>query len=78
MQKNHRKRMMVLVIAVLLALIPVYASAAAFDTQTDVVVVGAGGAGLVASLTLAQGGVKVVLLEKNPFPGVHPMWPKAS
>jgi len=44
-------------------------AAPAFDTQTDIVVVGSGGAGLVASLTAAEGGAKVVLLEKNPFPG---------
>lgn len=48
---------------------PMIASPTDFDMQTDVVVVGGGGAGLCAALTAAQGGAKVVLLEKNPFPG---------
>lgn len=34
-------------------------------TEVDVVVVGAGGAGLSAATTLAQGGKSVVVLEKN-------------
>ncbi|WP_005031943.1 FAD-dependent oxidoreductase [Holophaga foetida] len=55
---------------VALAAVGVWGFAApAFDTQTDIVVVGSGGAGLCASLTAAEGGAKVVLLEKNPFPG---------
>lgn len=37
--------------------------------DTDIVVVGAGPAGLSATLTASQGGAKVVLLEKNVFPG---------
>lgn len=37
--------------------------------DTDVVVVGAGGAGLTASLAALQGGAKVVLLEKMSFAG---------
>jgi fumarate reductase flavoprotein subunit len=47
----------------------IVASAADFDMQTDVVVVGAGGAGLCAALTAAEAGAKVVLMENNPFPG---------
>ena len=35
----------------------------------DVVVAGAGGAGLAAALTLAEGGAKVVVFEKMPFAG---------
>lgn len=37
--------------------------------DTDVVVVGAGPAGLSATLTASEGGAKVILLEKNVFPG---------
>ena len=39
------------------------------DIQTDVVVVGAGMSGLIASLTARQLGVDVVLVEKMPFTG---------
>ena len=39
------------------------------DIQTDVVVVGAGMSGLIASLTAAEKGVNVVLVEKMPFTG---------
>ncbi len=35
----------------------------------DVIVAGAGGAGLAAALTLAEGGAKVVVFEKMPFAG---------
>ena len=35
----------------------------------DVVVAGAGGAGLAAALTLAEGGAKVIVFEKMPFAG---------
>ena len=38
-------------------------------TEVDVVVVGAGGAGLSAATTLAQGGKSVVVLEKMPSIG---------
>jgi len=37
--------------------------------RTDVVVVGTGGAGMAAAITAAEGGAKVVVLEKRPFPG---------
>lgn len=39
------------------------------ELTTDVVVVGAGGAGLTAALSSAQGGMKVILLEKMPMAG---------
>ena len=39
------------------------------DMTADVVVVGAGGAGLSASIMAAQKGLDVILLEKNGFPG---------
>jgi len=55
------------VMAVLAAISGVQAEPIA--KETDLVVVGAGGAGLTATLTAAQGGAKVVLLEKNAFPG---------
>jgi fumarate reductase flavoprotein subunit len=37
--------------------------------KADVVVLGTGGAGMAAALTAAEGGAKVVVLEKRPFPG---------
>src|ERR1039457_1148280 len=40
-----------------------------YTHETDIVVVGAGPAGLCAALTASQGGAKVILLEKNIFPG---------
>jgi len=40
-----------------------------FTHEADVVVIGAGPAGLCATLTASQGGAKVILLEKNAFPG---------
>ena len=38
-------------------------------TNTDVVVIGAGASGLAAALTAAQGGAKVIIFEKQPYPG---------
>ena len=37
--------------------------------KADVVVLGSGGAGMAAAITAAEGGAKVVVLEKRPFPG---------
>jgi len=37
--------------------------------KTDVVVIGAGGSGLVAVLTSAEGGATVIVFEKMPFAG---------
>jgi fumarate reductase flavoprotein subunit len=37
--------------------------------KADVVVLGTGGAGMASAITAAEGGAKVVLLEKRPFPG---------
>ncbi len=38
-------------------------------TATDVIVVGAGATGLAAALTVAQRGARVILFEKQPYPG---------
>lgn len=40
-----------------------------WDETFDAVVIGAGGAGLAASIIAREGGASVVLLEKMPFPG---------
>jgi fumarate reductase flavoprotein subunit len=37
--------------------------------NADVVIMGTGGAGMAAAITAAEGGAKVVVLEKRPFPG---------
>jgi fumarate reductase flavoprotein subunit len=37
--------------------------------MADVVVLGTGGAGMAAAITAAEGGSRVILLEKRPFPG---------
>ncbi|MCF0254298.1 MAG: FAD-dependent oxidoreductase, partial [Duodenibacillus sp.] len=42
---------------------------AAEKMAADVVVIGAGSAGLTASVAAAEKGAKVILLEKNPFIG---------
>ncbi len=39
------------------------------NTETDIIVVGAGAAGLAAALTAADAGARVLLLEKMPSPG---------
>lgn len=39
------------------------------NLETDVVIVGAGSAGLSAALTIASGGARVIVLEKLPMPG---------
>ncbi len=40
-----------------------------WDFEADIVVVGAGGAGMSAAVTAAEAGAKVILLEKNPWCG---------
>lgn len=37
--------------------------------KSDILVIGTGGAGMSAAITAAQGGAKVIVLEKRPFPG---------
>lgn len=44
------------------------------DETVDVLVVGAGGAGLAAAIEAAEAGVRVVLLEKNAAPGGSTAW----
>ncbi|WP_168205914.1 FAD-dependent oxidoreductase [Geobacter sp. FeAm09] len=56
-------------VAVLVATICVNGVFAAEKYSADVVVIGAGGAGLSAALTAAQGGAKVILLEKDKMVG---------
>lgn len=49
--------------------IPAAAAPANWDYETDVVVVGGGGAGMAAAITAVEKGAKVILLEKNSFCG---------
>jgi fumarate reductase flavoprotein subunit len=37
--------------------------------KVDVAVLGTGGAGMAAAITAAEGGARVIVLEKWPFPG---------
>lgn len=39
------------------------------DLKADIVVIGAGGAGLAAALTAVEGGATVIIFEKVRFPG---------
>ena len=55
--------------AIAAALIALSLSAGAETLTTDIVVVGAGAAGLSAAVNSADHGAKVVVLEKMPFPG---------
>ncbi len=41
------------------------------DTQTDVIVIGAGHAGLAAAVSAVQNGAKVVVIEQRPFVGLN-------
>ena len=46
-----------------------FANAAEYKLNTDVLVIGAGSAGLTAAVQSAEKGKKVILLEKNPMVG---------
>jgi fumarate reductase flavoprotein subunit len=46
----------------------IFAPDAGFDVQIRVLIVGAGAAGLVASLAAAEAGAEVVVLERDPVP----------
>jgi len=59
-----------MVLLACLTITPAHAATPEFTDEADVVVIGAGSAGLSATMTLMQGGVKkIIVLEKNPFPG---------
>lgn len=49
--------------------IPPVKAPAKWNAETDIIIVGGGGAGLSAAVTAAQAGAKVVVLEKNAFCG---------
>ena len=63
---NSRSVLMLLGSLVSLSLV---AAQPQFTQETEVVVVGAGMAGLSATVALANEGASVILLEQNPFPG---------
>lgn len=43
------------------------------DTEADVVIAGAGGAGMTAAITAAQNGKKVIILERQQYPAETPV-----
>ncbi len=74
--KQHRKEeymkataRIVTIIAALCLLITAAGTVSAETIEADIVVVGAGGSGLAAAVSAAQGGAKVVVLEKMPAVG---------
>ncbi len=62
-------RLMTYSVFMLFSTLSAGAYAAEKTITTDIVVVGGGSTGLSAALTAAEGGAKVVLLEKNPYLG---------
>ena len=66
MRKNKKNWVFMAAFLFLLTLIPISSATA---LETDVIVVGAGGAGLAAALTAADGGANVVVFEKMPVAG---------
>lgn len=69
--RNVKKRPLIIVACLLLVSFSSISRtfAETIDLKADVAVVGAGGAGLAAALTLAEGGAKVIVFEKMPFVG---------
>ncbi|NLT22273.1 MAG: FAD-dependent oxidoreductase [Syntrophorhabdus sp.] len=51
---------------------------AIMDHETDIVIAGGGLSGLSAALTAAEYGLRVILLEKMPFPGGAGLFPEGS
>jgi flavocytochrome c len=64
-----KKHLSSLFVGILVASLVVGPMAAAADLAADVVVIGAGGAGVTAANYAADRGARVILLEKMPFPG---------
>ncbi|ABV37338.1 putative flavoprotein subunit of a reductase [Shewanella sediminis HAW-EB3] len=66
---KKRTRFMTFTLAMLMSTLSAGTYATEKTITTDVVVVGGGSTGLTAALTAAEGGAKVIVLEKNPYLG---------
>ncbi len=66
--KENKAIFVLLLVGIMLLGITVFSSAQE-ALKADIIVIGAGGSGLSAALTAAEGGAKVILFEKQPFPG---------
>ena len=67
--KRAKFEFVILFIGFFLLLPPVSHGQQSLTLKTDIAVIGAGASGLVAGLTAAEGGARVVIFEKMPFPG---------
>lgn len=66
---NSRSKVTAIIIAIALFATGTFLTGCKKGEQTDIVVIGGGGAGLSAAVTAAENGAKVVLLEKMPMLG---------
>lgn len=68
------KKMISLLLTILLVLAScVFAAAEAFTYEADIVIVGAGGAGMSAAMEAYDAGASVIILEKRPYAGGNTM-----
>ena len=69
MNKHGKKVICFTILLFVYVLTVVSAQAKTINISSDIIVVGAGGAGLTAALTAANGGADVIVFEKMRFPG---------